>query len=332
MAFIDEVTLSLQAGSGGNGCVSFRREKYVPYGGPNGGDGGKGGDVWLVATHDKSSLLDFKYQPRYEADRGQHGMGKDMYGRGGEDLKLLLPVGTLVYDGETGDLICDLAQDGQTFLAAKGGKGGRGNLSFVSSRNRAPRTATPGETGEIKTLKLELRLMADVGLLGLPNAGKSSFLSRVSHARPKVADYPFTTLQPHLGVVENKGRSFVVADLPGLIEGASQGAGLGIQFLKHVSRNRMLLHLVDITTPVEEIAKQIKVIRKELKSFDPDLLKRPTELIFTKADLLSSEDLKMKEKELTQLGFKGTIISSQSGYGIPDLLDRLTTQSTHWMH
>jgi GTP-binding protein len=323
MALIDEVVIRIQGGSGGNGCISFRRETFVPFGGPNGGDGGKGGDVYLKATRDKTSLLDFKYQPRYLAERGEHGLGKDMFGRGGEDLIVAVPMGTLVFDNQTGELLADLTEHEQTILVAKGGRGGRGNLSFKSSTNRAPRNATPGELGESKELKLELKLLADVGLIGLPNAGKSSFLTAVSRARPKVADYPFTTLEPALGVVEHKGHAFVIADLPGLIERASEGAGLGHRFLRHVARNRVLLHLVDITQSPESIQKSIETIRNELGAYDPELLEREQRLVFTKIDLLPAEDLAEKKRTLQSLGLDGYFISSAAREGLGPLLDDL---------
>jgi GTP-binding protein len=323
MALIDEVVIRIQGGSGGNGCISFRRETFVPFGGPNGGDGGKGGDVYLKATRDKTSLLDFKYQPRYLAERGEHGLGKDMFGRGGEDLIVAVPMGTLVFDNQTGELLADLTEHEQTILVAKGGRGGRGHFSFKSSTNRAPRNATPGELGESKELKLELKLLADVGLIGLPNAGKSSFLTAVSRARPKVADYPFTTLEPALGVVEHKGHAFVIADLPGLIERASEGAGLGHRFLRHVARNRVLLHLVDITQSPESIQKSIETIRNELGAYDPELLEREQRLVFTKIDLLPAEDLAEKKRTLQSLGLDGYCISSAAREGLGPLLDDL---------
>lgn len=324
MPLIDEVVIRVQGGSGGNGCVSFRRETFVPMGGPNGGDGGKGGDIYLKATRDKTSLLDFKYQPKYLGERGEHGLGKDMFGRGGEDLVIAVPLGTLVFDHQTGELLGDLVEHEQTLLVARGGKGGRGNLAFKSSTNRAPRTATPGESGEVKELKLELKLLADIGLIGLPNAGKSSFLQAVSRAKPKVADYPFTTLEPALGVVEHKSHAFVIADLPGLIEKASEGAGLGFRFLRHVARNRVLLHLVDVSFEATEIVKNIETIRSELRSYDPELLEREQVLVFTKIDLLSSDVLLEKKQELSARGLEGFFISSATQAGLTPLLDTLS--------
>lgn len=323
MAFIDEVVIQVAAGNGGNGCVSFRREKYVPRGGPDGGNGGRGGHVYLVPTRDKLSLLDFKFRPKFQGGRGQHGMGSDMFGVKGDDLFIPVPVGTLVYDSESNFLLTDLTQEEVPFLIAEGGRGGRGNLSFVSSTNRAPRTATPGEEGQIKQLRLELRLLADVGLVGLPNAGKSTFLSVVSNARPKIANYPFTTLEPNLGVVDYHGVAFVVADLPGLIEGASEGVGLGFKFLKHVSRTQMILHLVDFQESPDEILKNIQMIRKEIISFDPDLKDKEEWIVFTKADTLSAEEKVKKLEELKFLGINGFLISSQSKEGMKTLLDPL---------
>lgn len=327
MALVDECTIKVISGTGGNGCISFRREKYIPKGGPDGGNGGDGGSVFLRATHNKGSLLDFKYQPKYQADRGQHGMGSDMNGKCGEDLILDVPVGTLVFNTETNECLADLATDEDILCVAVGGRGGRGNLSFKSSTNRAPRVATPGQAGQTFELKLELRLMADIGLVGLPNAGKSSFLRVVSRARPKVADYPFTTLEPHLGVVDHKDVAFVVADLPGLIEGASEGAGLGHKFLRHVSRNRLLLHLIDVSQTADEIENSLQVIHRELEAFDPDLLGRETLLIFTKADLLPTDQLDEKRAELAARGLNGHFISSHSGYGVSELLDFLAEKT-----
>lgn len=324
MPLIDEATIKVFAGAGGDGCVAFRREKYVPHGGPSGGNGGEGGSVYVEATHNRSSLLDFRYQPKYEGERGEHGQGSDCYGRAGEDKIIQVPVGTVIFDEATGETVADLTKPGERICVAKGGRGGRGNMTYVTSTNRAPRTATPGQPGESKVLRLELRLIADVGLIGLPNAGKSTFLSTVSRARPKVADYPFTTLEPHLGVVYHAGQSFVVADLPGLIEGASQGAGLGYKFLKHASRNRLLLHLVDISPEPEEIAENLKMIQHELDAYDAELRDREELVVFTKADCLSPDDLAAKLEALRGLGVDGMAISSQSGFGMRELLDRLT--------
>jgi GTPase len=330
MRLIDEVNIEVRSGNGGNGCVSFRREKYVPFGGPNGGNGGRGGSVILEATRDKTSLLDFKFQPHYEGERGEHGMGSECDGRSGEDLVLKVPLGTLVYDGTTGELLYDLTRHEQRMVVAKGGRGGRGNKTFVSSTNRAPRYATPGKEGQEKSLRLELRLLADVGLVGLPNAGKSSFLRAVSRAKPTVADYPFTTLNPHLGVVEHKHQTIVIADLPGLIEGASEGAGLGHQFLRHVMRNRHLLHLADITADTETLLTDIATIEKELSEYDAKLAEIPRDLIFTKCDLLDAEALAAKQQELGEKGLSGFFISSHSHLGVDTLLDKLASLAPQW--
>ena len=293
MKFVDEALIHVYAGNGGNGCVGFRREKYIPFGGPDGGDGGSGGSVWLVADEGINTLIDFRHQRVYRAQRGENGMGRQMAGKGGEDTLIRIPVGTVVINTATDEEIGDLTTHGQRLLVAEGGHGGLGNIHFKSSVNRSPRKSTPGSAGEERELKLELKVLADVGLLGFPNAGKSTLIRAVSAATPKVADYPFTTLQPHLGVVRiETDRSFVIADIPGLIEGAADGAGLGIQFLKHVARTRLLLHVVDIapldgiTDPVTEI----RAIENELKGFDKSLLKRPRWLVFNKIDLLPPED------------------------------------------
>jgi len=292
MKFVDEVRITVQAGDGGNGCASFRREKFIPLGGPDGGDGGRGGSVWLVADEGLNTLVDFRHQRHFKAQRGQNGMGSQMYGRGGEDNAIRVPVGTVVSNIDTDEVIGDLTADGQRLLVAQGGKGGLGNIHFKSSVNRAPRKATPGTPGEMRELKLELRVLADVGLLGFPNAGKSTFIRAVSAATPRVADYPFTTLHPHLGVVRlGPEQGFVIADLPGLIEGAAEGAGLGIQFLRHVARTRLLLHLVDIgSADAGDIATQVRAIEHELAGFDPGLLERPRWLVLNKADMLPPED------------------------------------------
>jgi len=291
MKFVDEAIIHVQAGNGGNGCISFRREKLIPFGGPDGGDGGSGGSVWLVADEGLNTLIDFRHQRSFKAPRGQNGMGSDMYGKGGDDTTIRVPVGTVVTNVDTDEVIGDLTAHGQRLLVAQGGKGGLGNIHFKSSVNRAPRKATPGTPGDVRELKLELKLLADVGLLGFPNAGKSTFIRAVSAATPRVADYPFTTLHPNLGVVSlGTDQSFVIADIPGLIEGAADGAGLGIQFLRHVSRTRLLLHMVDIA-PIDgsDPAEQVRAIEQELSRFDPELLERPRWLVLNKADVLPED-------------------------------------------
>ncbi|WP_329740679.1 Obg family GTPase CgtA [Dyella sp. A6] len=292
MKFVDEAIIKVQAGDGGNGCISFRREKFIPFGGPDGGDGGSGGSVWLVADEGLNTLIDFRHQRSFKAQRGQNGMGSDMYGKGGEDTTIRVPVGTVVTNVDTDETIGDLTLHGQRLLVAQGGKGGLGNIHFKSSVNRAPRKSTPGTPGDVRELKLELKLLADVGLLGFPNAGKSTFIRAVSAATPKVADYPFTTLHPNLGVVSlGPEQSFVIADIPGLIEGAAEGAGLGIQFLRHVSRTSLLLHLVDIA-PIDgsEPVEQVRAIEQELARFDPELLQRPRWLVLNKEDVLPEDE------------------------------------------
>ena len=300
MKFVDEAVIKVQAGDGGNGCASFRREKFIPFGGPNGGDGGDGGSVWLVADEGLNTLVDFRHQRSFKAQGGQKGMGSDMYGRRGEDKDIRVPVGTAVINLDTNELIGDLTENGQRLLVARGGKGGLGNIHFKSSVNRAPRKSTGGTAGEARELKLELKLLADVGLLGFPNAGKSTFIRAVSAATPRVADYPFTTLQPHLGVVRVEAdRSFVVADVPGLIEGAAEGAGLGVQFLKHLSRTSLLLHLVD-TAPIDgsDPVAQVRAIEAELRRFDPELLVRPRWLVLNKIDLLAPDQRDARAREI----------------------------------
>ncbi|MBI5663780.1 MAG: GTPase ObgE [Nitrospirae bacterium] len=287
MQFIDQVKVNIKAGDGGRGCVSFRREAYVPRGGPNGGDGGKGDDIYFKATGAINTLLDIKYQQLYRAEKGQHGMGKNMHGKCGKDLIIPVPLGTLIRDFETDEILCDLTEENQEFLAAKGGRGGLGNTHFKSATRQAPRFAQPGEPGEERTLMLELKLLADVGLIGLPNAGKSTLISALSSARPKIADYPFTTLVPNLGVVKlPEYKSFVIADIPGLIEGAHSGTGLGFQFLRHVERTSVLLHLVDISDMAEgDPVDNLEKINKELELFSPDLIKKPQAVAGTKLDI-----------------------------------------------
>lgn len=296
MKLVDEAEIQVIAGNGGNGCVGFRREKFIPLGGPDGGDGGNGGSVWLRADENLNTLVDFRHERNFRAQRGENGMGRQMYGKAGEDLVITVPVGTMITNVETDEVIGDLTTHGDRLLVAKGGKGGLGNMHFKSSVTRAPRKATPGEEGEQRLLKLELKLLADVGLLGFPNAGKSTFIRAVSAATPKVADYPFTTLYPNLGVVSvEPHRSFVIADIPGLIEGAADGAGLGAQFLRHLQRTRLLLHLVDISPMeggVEGVApaEQVRAIERELERHDPELLQKPRWLVLNKADLMFEDE------------------------------------------
>lgn len=296
MKFIDEAIIEVKAGDGGKGCVSFRREKYVPRGGPDGGDGGDGGDCILETSQNLSTLMDLKYRKRFEAGRGGHGKGKKMFGKRGETIRIRVPVGTVVKDAKTGRLLADLAKDGETFVIAKGGKGGHGNAHYVSSVRRAPRFASNSGEGEEKKIKLELKLLADVGLIGLPNAGKSTLIASISNARPKIADYPFTTKVPHLGVVRvGLGISFVVADIPGLIERAHQGAGMGIRFLKHVERTKILLHLIDVTDPLNtDPLKSYQTLRKELEAYDSKLLSRPEIVVLTKMDLPDAQSRREK--------------------------------------
>ena len=292
MKFVDEASITVQAGDGGNGCVSFRREKFIPLGGPDGGDGGYGGSVWLVADEGLNTLVDFRHQRQFKAQRGQNGMGSQMYGKGGEDTTIRVPIGTVVTNVDTAEVIGDLVRHGQRMLVAQGGKGGLGNMHFKTSVNRAPRKATPGTPGDLRQLKMELRVLADVGLLGFPNAGKSTFIRAVSAATPRVADYPFTTLHPYLGVVRlGSDQSFVIADIPGLIEGAAEGAGLGIQFLRHVARTSLLLHLVDIAPQDgSDVVTQVRAIEHELAKFNPELLQRPRWLVLNKIDMLAPEE------------------------------------------
>ncbi|HEX8988730.1 MAG TPA: GTPase ObgE [Rhodocyclaceae bacterium] len=293
MKFFDEAKIEVIAGDGGNGAASFRREKFIPFGGPDGGDGGRGGSIYAVADCNLNTLIDYRYSRVFRAQRGENGRGSDCYGKGGEDLVLRVPVGTVFTDLATGEQIADLDADGKRALIAKGGQGGLGNLHFKSSTNRAPRKCTPGEEGERRELRLELKILADVGLLGLPNAGKSTFIRAVSAAKPKVADYPFTTLHPNLGVVRvDTNRSFVVADIPGLIEGAAEGAGLGHQFLRHLQRTHLLLHLVDIAPfdPEADPVRDAKAIVKELKKYDAALYSKPRWLLINKIDLVPEDE------------------------------------------
>jgi GTP-binding protein len=325
MKFFDEARIEVVAGKGGDGSASMRREKFVPRGGPDGGDGGRGGSIIAVADSNLNTLIDFRYMRIFRAKPGENGRGRDQYGKGAEDIVLRMPVGTVIKDAETGETIADLARNGDQALLAKGGKGGIGNLHFKSSVNRAPRQFTRGEEGEQRKLELELRVLADVGLLGMPNAGKSTLIRAVSSATPKVADYPFTTLHPNLGVVRvDMNRSFVMADIPGLIEGAAEGAGLGHQFLRHLQRTKLLLHLVDMAPFDADIdpAAEVKAISNELKKYDPALAKKPRWLVMNKADLLDPREAKkraaaiVKKLRWTQPWF---VIAGINGNGTQEL-------------
>jgi len=328
MKFVDEATIKVHAGKGGNGCMSFRREKYIPFGGPDGGDGGDGGSVFLVATEGLNTLIDFRFTRNFKAQSGEQGRGADCTGAGGQDLVLQVPVGTTVIDEETGDVLGDLTELGQTLKVAQGGFHGLGNARFKSSINRAPRQTSKGSEGEVREIKLELKVLADVGLLGLPNAGKSSFIRAVSAARPKVANYPFTTLVPNLGVVGVTGdRSFVIADIPGLIEGASEGAGLGIRFLKHLTRTRLLLHIVDmmpydLTTPGQNAI----VIENELEKFSPTLAEGDRWLVLNKIDLLPEDEIEDAcQAVVDELNWQGPVfrISAISSVGTKELCAKI---------
>src|SRR5574338_521722 len=324
MQFIDEALVHVKAGDGGNGSAAFRREDGVPRGGPSGGDGGNGGSVIVVADGHLASLLDYKYKRHYKAERGEDGRNKDQYGAAGGDLTLKVPVGTVIYDADTDTAIADLDTDGATFVIARGGIGGKGNMHFATPWNQAPRTAEPGTPGEQRTVRLELKLLADVGLLGFPNVGKSTFISRVSRARPKVADYPFTTLVPNLGVVRLSGdRTFVIADIPGLIEGASEGAGLGHQFLRHVERCRVLLHIVEatFTTGPERTPKEdFDVINAELAQYAPELAKKPQIVVLNKIDAIDPKDVAEYQSDFAAAGIDLLAMSAATGEGIDAVL------------
>ena len=336
MKFVDEAYIDIAAGDGGNGCVSFRHEKYKEFGGPDGGDGGRGGHVFALADPSLNTLVDYRYSRRHDAKRGQHGMGSDMFGAAGDDITLKMPVGTLICDAETGEVLYELLEPGEKLMIAKGGEGGYGNLRFKSAINRAPRQKTPGHPGERKSLKLELKVLADVGLLGMPNAGKSTFIAAVSNARPKIADYPFTTLHPNLGVVRvGPEQSFVVADVPGLIEGASEGAGLGHQFLRHLQRTRLLLHIVDLAPfdeGVDPVA-QAKAIAAELKKYDPGLYSKPRWLVLNKLDMVPADEREARVQNFVRrMRYKGPVfqISALTREGceglIRDIYKHLHTQ------
>jgi len=331
--FVDEVDIHVNAGNGGNGCLSFRREKFVPRGGPDGGDGGAGGSVYIIATPTKNTLIDFRFHPEFEAKRGAHGQGSKKTGHSGNDLEIAVPIGTLVFDknAETGELatLADLTTNGQRVLVARGGRGGRGNARFVSSTNRAPRRTEPGEQGEERFLRLQLKLIADAGLLGFPNAGKSTLISRISAARPKIADYPFTTLSPNLGVVSlPDDRSFVVADVPGLIEGAHQGHGLGHQFLRHIERTKVLVHLVDVSgasgrDPVQDF----DIILDELRLFDAKVAAKPMIVAASKMDAVDDPSrVDALERHVRDRGLPFFRISAVAGTGLDALLEAMWRQ------
>ena len=328
MKFVDEARIEVAGGKGGNGVASFRREKFIPKGGPDGGDGGRGGNVYAVADCNINTLIDYRYARKHFAKNGENGRGSDCYGAGGTDIELKMPVGTLVTDADTGELVADLTTHGERYLIARGGKGGLGNLHFKSSVNRAPRQCTPGEPGEHRNLSLELKVLADVGLLGMPNAGKSTFISAVSNARPKIADYPFTTLHPQLGVVRvGPEQSFVVADIPGLIEGASEGAGLGHLFLRHLSRTKILLHIIDMAPfdPDVDPVQEAKALAEELRKYDEDLYEKPRWYVLNKLDLLEDDIRAERVAELKAgLGLgeddRVFVISAATREGCEDLI------------
>jgi GTP-binding protein len=322
MLFLDQARILVKAGDGGNGCLAFRREKYVPRGGPSGGDGGRGGDVTLVASNHHNTLLQFSYNPEHKAERGRHGEGSNRSGADGRSIEVEVPVGTVVYDDTTGEPWADLSEPGQRYLAARGGRGGRGNARFATATHQAPTEHEPGRPGDERRLRLELKLLADVGLVGFPNAGKSTLISRISAARPKIADYPFTTIEPNLGVVKlDDFRSFVVADIPGLIEGAHLGHGLGTQFLRHIERTRVLVHLVDVSDASgRDPVSDFHVILAELESFSPKLLEKPMLLVASKIDVAQDADRVASLRELARLrGLPFFEISSVTGQGIDAL-------------
>jgi GTPase len=335
MKFIDEATIKVFAGDGGNGAATFRREKYEPEGGPSGGDGGRGGSVYVVADRNLNTLVDYRYTRTFHAERGENGRGSDCYGKGGEDMLLRVPVGTVVTDKATGRVMADLAEHDQKVLLAKGGNGGLGNIHFKSSTNRAPRQCTPGEPGELFELYMELKVLADVGLLGMPNAGKSTFIRQVSAARPKVADYPFTTLHPNLGVVRvDTNRSFVIADIPGLIEGAAEGAGLGHQFLRHLARTRVLLHIVDIAPFDENVdpVAEARAIVEELRKYDEELYNKPRWLVLNKLDMVPAEERDARRRAFVEaFGWEGRTfsISAISGEGCQALVYAIMEHLEH---
>ena len=328
--FIDEAIIRVKAGDGGNGCMAFRREKFVPRGGPSGGDGGNGGDIWMESSERHNTLVHFRFNPEYKAERGRHGEGDKKSGRQGEDIVLKVPVGTIVYDEATGEKVHDFSRPDERVIIARGGRGGRGNAQFATSTHQAPREQEDGRPGEERTFRLELKLLADVGLVGYPNVGKSTLISRISAARPKIADYPFTTLEPNLGVVLAGGKkggkrkdeiSFVVADIPGLIEGAHTGSGLGTQFLRHIERTRLLVHMVDVSDASgrPDVVKDVEVILGELKNFGAGLEKKPTLMVASKIDVANADKLKKLKQWATRKKLKLYPISAVTGEGIEKL-------------
>ena len=328
MIFLDEAKIHVRAGKGGNGCLAFRREKYVPLGGPSGGDGGDGGSVFLVGQASRNTLYHLQFHSLYPADRGRHGEGSNRTGKTGDDLEIVVPLGTVVFDRDTGEQLGEVLEDGQRLLVVSGGRGGRGNARFATATNQAPRRADPGQEGEERFLRLELKLLADVGVVGLPNAGKSTLISVVSAARPKIADYPFTTLVPQLGVVAEGplGEPFVIADLPGLIAGAAQGAGLGIQFLRHVERCRVLIHLVDLSAPLEDgrsAVEDLETVERELEAFNPELMQRPRLLVGSKLDAALPERREELRRAAASRDLPYLEISSATNEGVRPLVGEL---------
>ncbi len=324
MNFIDEVSIVVKAGDGGRGCVSFRREKYVPRGGPDGGDGGDGGDVIIRAESRITSLIDLRYRRRYTAQRGQHGMGSDRHGKNGRSVTIRVPVGTVVKDEETGEILADLTRDGQEFVCARGGRGGKGNARFATPTNQAPRYAQPGEEGEERHLRLELKLLADVGIIGFPNVGKSTLIAHISAARPKIADYPFTTLVPNLGVVRyGDFGGFVVADIPGLVEGAHRGKGLGTRFLKHIERTSVFIHLLDLSPATgRDPLEDYRIVNEELRLFNPELAQRPQVVALNKVDITGARERAVELlKFFNAKGIKVQAISAVTGEGLKELVD-----------
>jgi len=322
MAFVDQAKFYVKAGDGGNGCVSFRREKYVPRGGPDGGDGGRGGNIIIECSTRLQSLMDFRYRSHFKAERGVHGKGKDMHGRKGKDCFMSVPVGSIIKSDETGEVLADLREEGEQYVAARGGKGGAGNPHFASGTNRTPRIATKGAEGEEKWLRIELKLIADIGLVGLPNAGKSTLLSQLSAANPKVASYPFTTLEPQLGVLHLKHmESCIIADIPGLIKGAHEGVGLGFTFLRHIERTRILLHILDASS--EQAMEDFIVVENELKAYKEELLDRTTLVVLNKADIAEPEELESLKIDLEQKGLQVSTISGLTGQGIEELKETI---------